>query len=157
MKWDIDADGDSLINGLDTDQDADGMPDWWDQDEGNDGLLDVNDLEDGRNHEPHTVWNDCWTIRLRIHLWLCICNRLSHAINLEQTLISALHTLPDLTGTLTKEMAERYREEQIGHANPVHKAAVGTMTLVATGMLKVQFLTLRCRTTETHSSHGWDC
>ena len=25
-EWDIDADGDSLINGLDTDQDADGMP-----------------------------------------------------------------------------------------------------------------------------------
>ena len=26
---DIDADGDSLQNGLDTDQDGDGMPDWW--------------------------------------------------------------------------------------------------------------------------------
>ena len=28
-EWDIDADGDSLINGLDSDQDGDGMPDWW--------------------------------------------------------------------------------------------------------------------------------
>ena len=46
-EWDVDADGDSLINGLDSDQDADGMPDWWDQDEGNDGLLDVDDLKMG--------------------------------------------------------------------------------------------------------------
>ena len=46
-EWDIDSDGDSLINGLDSDQDGDGMPDWWDQDEGNDGLLDVNDLKMG--------------------------------------------------------------------------------------------------------------
>ena len=45
--WDIDADGDSLTNGLDIDQDADGLPDWWDQDEGNDGLHDVNDLKMG--------------------------------------------------------------------------------------------------------------
>ena len=45
--WDIDSDGDSLINGLDVDQDADGMPDWWDQDEGNDGILDVNDIKMG--------------------------------------------------------------------------------------------------------------
>ena len=52
MKWspwngnnffDIDMDGDSLINGIDVDMDADGMPDWWDQDEGSDGRLDVND------------------------------------------------------------------------------------------------------------------
>jgi plastocyanin len=52
MKWspwngnnyfDIDMDGDSLINGIDVDMDGDGMPDWWDQDEGNDGVLDVND------------------------------------------------------------------------------------------------------------------
>ena len=45
--WDIDTDGDSLVNGLDTDQDGDGMPDWWDQDEGNDGILDVNDIKMG--------------------------------------------------------------------------------------------------------------
>ncbi len=45
--WDIDSDGDSLINGLDTDQDADGLPDWWDQDEANDGVLDVNDIRMG--------------------------------------------------------------------------------------------------------------
>ena len=45
--WDIDADGDSLTNGLDIDQDADGLPDWWDQDEGNDGVHDVNDLKMG--------------------------------------------------------------------------------------------------------------
>ena len=32
--FDIDMDGDSLINGIDVDMDADGMPDWWDQDEG---------------------------------------------------------------------------------------------------------------------------
>ena len=52
MKWspwtglnyfDIDIDGDSLINGIDVDIDSDGMPDWWDQDEGSDGKLDVND------------------------------------------------------------------------------------------------------------------
>ena len=43
--WDIDSDGDSLINGLDVDQDADGLPDWWDQDEGNDGVLDVHDIK----------------------------------------------------------------------------------------------------------------
>ena len=46
-EWDIDADGDSLINGIDTDQDGAGLPDWGDQDEGNDGLLDVNDLKMG--------------------------------------------------------------------------------------------------------------
>ena len=46
-EWDIDSDGDSLVNGLDTDQDGDGMPDWWDQDEGNDGVLDVNDIKMG--------------------------------------------------------------------------------------------------------------
>ena len=45
--WDIDADGDSLTNGLDTDQDADGLPDWWDQDESNDGLMDVDDPKMG--------------------------------------------------------------------------------------------------------------
>ena len=42
-EWDIDTDGDSLINGLDIDQDGDGLPDWWDQDEGNDGILDIDD------------------------------------------------------------------------------------------------------------------
>ena len=46
-EWDIDSDGDSLVNGLDTDQDGDGTPDWWDQDEGNDGVLDVNDIKMG--------------------------------------------------------------------------------------------------------------
>ena len=46
-EWDIDADGDSLTNGLDTDQDADGLPDWWDQDEGNDGQMDVDDPKMG--------------------------------------------------------------------------------------------------------------
>ena len=45
--WDIDSDGDSLINGLDVDQDADGLPDWWDQDEGNDGILDIYDVKMG--------------------------------------------------------------------------------------------------------------
>ena len=46
-EWDIDTDGDSLINGLDTDQDGDGLPNWWDQDEGNDGVMDVNDPKMG--------------------------------------------------------------------------------------------------------------
>ena len=46
-EWDIDTDGDSLINGLDTDQDGDGLPNWWDQDEGNDGIMDVNDPKMG--------------------------------------------------------------------------------------------------------------
>ena len=46
-EWDIDTDGDSLINGLDTDQDGDGMPNWWDQDEGNDGIMDINDPKMG--------------------------------------------------------------------------------------------------------------
>ncbi len=46
-EWDIDSDGDSMINGLDVDQDADGLPDWWDQDEGNDGVLDVHDFKMG--------------------------------------------------------------------------------------------------------------
>ena len=46
-EWDIDTDGDSLINGLDTDQDGDGLPDWWDQDEGNDGVMDINDPKMG--------------------------------------------------------------------------------------------------------------
>jgi hypothetical protein len=45
--WDIDADGDSLTNGLDTDQDADGLPDWWDQDEANDGIMDTDDPKMG--------------------------------------------------------------------------------------------------------------
>ena len=27
--WDIDSDGDSLVNGLDVDQDGDGLPDGW--------------------------------------------------------------------------------------------------------------------------------
>ncbi len=56
---DIDADGDSLQNGLDTDQDGDGMPDWWDQDEGNDGQLDINDFKMGGTF---TNSNECgWT------------------------------------------------------------------------------------------------
>ena len=46
-EWDIDTDGDSLINGLDTDQDGDGMPNWWDQDEGNDGIMDIDDPKMG--------------------------------------------------------------------------------------------------------------
>ena len=46
-EWDIDTDGDSLINGLDTDQDGDGIPNWWDQDEGNDGIMDINDPKMG--------------------------------------------------------------------------------------------------------------
>ncbi|MGB2037396.1 MAG: DUF4129 domain-containing protein [Candidatus Poseidoniaceae archaeon] len=46
-EWDIDSDGDSLVNGLDIDQDGDGLPDWWDQDEGNDGIQDVNDVKMG--------------------------------------------------------------------------------------------------------------
>ena len=53
-EWDIDTDGDSLINGLDIDQDADGMPDWWDQDEGNDGVLDVNDIKMGGTYNLST-------------------------------------------------------------------------------------------------------
>ncbi|DAC49666.1 MAG TPA: hypothetical protein D7H92_01505, partial [Candidatus Poseidoniales archaeon] len=52
--WDIDSDGDSLINGLDIDQDADGMPDWWDQDEGNDGVLDVDDVKMGGSFDLST-------------------------------------------------------------------------------------------------------
>ena len=46
-EFDIDSDGDSMINGLDPDQDADGLPDWWDQDEANDGILDVDDPKMG--------------------------------------------------------------------------------------------------------------
>ena len=46
-EWDIDTDGDSLINGLDIDQDGDGLPDWWDQDEGNDGIMDIDDPKVG--------------------------------------------------------------------------------------------------------------
>ena len=53
-EWDIDSDGDSLINGLDIDQDADGMPDWWDQDEGNDGVLDVDDVKMGGSYNLTT-------------------------------------------------------------------------------------------------------
>ena len=60
-EWDIDSDGDSLVNGLDVDQDADGLPDWWDQDEGNDGILDVNDVKMGGTFNMsvcgHTVGN----------------------------------------------------------------------------------------------------
>ena len=52
--WDIDSDGDSLINGLDVDQDADGLPDWWDQDEGNDGVLDVHDIKMGGTYNLST-------------------------------------------------------------------------------------------------------
>ena len=67
MKWspyngdnffDIDADGDSLVNGIDVDQDGDGLPDWWDQDEGNDGVLDVNDVRMGGSLDR----NSCGTI-----------------------------------------------------------------------------------------------
>ena len=63
MKWspwngdnffDIDIDGDSLINGIDTDQDADGLPDWWDQDEGNDGVLDINDPKMGGSFDDNS-------------------------------------------------------------------------------------------------------
>ena len=69
MKWspynggnffDIDIDGDSLINGIDVDQDGDGLPDWWDQDEGNDGILDVNDVKMGGSLDG----NSCGTIIL---------------------------------------------------------------------------------------------
>ena len=67
MKWspynginffDIDIDGDSLINGIDVDQDGDGLPDWWDQDEGNDGVLDVDDVKMGGTLDG----NSCGTI-----------------------------------------------------------------------------------------------
>jgi plastocyanin len=63
MKWspyngdnyfDIDLDGDSLVNGIDTDQDGDGLPDWWDQDEGNDGVLDVDDIKMGGTFDDGT-------------------------------------------------------------------------------------------------------
>ena len=69
MKWspynggnffDIDDDGDSLVNGSDVDQDGDGMPDWWDQDEGNDGILDVNDVKMGGSLDG----NSCGTVLL---------------------------------------------------------------------------------------------
>jgi len=69
MKWspynginffDIDSDGDSLVNGIDVDQDGDGMPDWWDQDEGNDGVLDVNDVKMGGSLDG----NSCGTVLL---------------------------------------------------------------------------------------------
>ncbi len=53
--WDIDMDGDSLVNGIDVDQDGDGLPDWWDQDEGNDGILDVNDPGKGGSFDN----NEC--------------------------------------------------------------------------------------------------
>jgi plastocyanin len=53
--FDIDTDGDSLINGIDIDQDGDGLPDWWDQDEGNDGQLDVNDIKFGGTFDD----NEC--------------------------------------------------------------------------------------------------
>ena len=55
--FDIDTDGDSLVNGIDVDQDADGLPDWWDQDEGNDGVLDVNDIKMGGTFDG----NSCGT------------------------------------------------------------------------------------------------
>jgi len=57
--WDIDSDGDSLINGLDMDQDADGLPDWWDQDEANDGVLDINDIRMGGSFDLTTCG---WTV-----------------------------------------------------------------------------------------------
>ena len=69
MKWspynginffDIDTDGDSLVNGVDVDQDADGLPDWWDQDEGNDGVLDINDVKMGGSFDD----NSCGTTLL---------------------------------------------------------------------------------------------
>ena len=53
--WDIDMDGDSLINGIDIDMDGDGLPNWWDQDEGNDGILDVNDPGKGGSFDD----NEC--------------------------------------------------------------------------------------------------
>ncbi|MBJ24430.1 MAG: hypothetical protein CMB64_07160 [Euryarchaeota archaeon] len=57
-EWDIDGDGDSLINGLDIDQDSDGLPDWFDQDEGNDGRLDVNDPKMGGTFSmSHCGWS----------------------------------------------------------------------------------------------------
>ena len=56
-EWDIDADGDSLTNGLDTDQDADGLPDWWDQDEANDGIMDTDDPKMGGSFNlTHCGW-----------------------------------------------------------------------------------------------------
>jgi hypothetical protein len=56
-EWDIDADGDSLTNGLDTDQDADGLPDWWDQDESNDGIMDTDDPKMGGSFNlTHCGW-----------------------------------------------------------------------------------------------------
>ncbi|MFL2963067.1 MAG: hypothetical protein ACJZ46_02360 [Candidatus Thalassarchaeaceae archaeon] len=45
--FDIDMDGDSLINGIDVDMDGDGLPNWWDQDEGSDGRLDINNPQFG--------------------------------------------------------------------------------------------------------------
>ena len=67
-EWDIDSDGDSLINGLDIDQDADGLPDWWDQDEGNDGVLDVNDIKMGGSFDNTPC---SWTAGSMGQGWTC--------------------------------------------------------------------------------------
>ena len=64
MKWspwngnnyfDIDMDGDSLINGIDVDMDADGMPDWWDQDEGSDGRIHCEKRQPRAKGTAHTA------------------------------------------------------------------------------------------------------
>ena len=74
-EWDIDTDGDSLINGLDTDQDGDGLPNWWDQDEGNDGVMDVNDPKMGGHIQSDNLWLHRWELcyRILLRLYLCFC------------------------------------------------------------------------------------
>ena len=84
--WDIDTDGDSLINGLDVDQDGDGMPDWFDQDEGNDGKLDVNDIKMGGTR-PNKLWIHSRTTWTRFRLWSGILSSLPHASKRSQCTI----------------------------------------------------------------------
>ena len=63
--FDIDIDGDSLVNGIDIDQDGDGLPDWWDQDEGNDGVLDVNDPKMGGSFDDGTCGSTLFWARVQ--------------------------------------------------------------------------------------------
>ena len=63
--FDIDLDGDSLVNGIDVDQDGDGLPDWWDQDEGNDGVLDVNDPKMGGSFDDGTCGSTLFWARVQ--------------------------------------------------------------------------------------------
>ena len=119
MKWspyngdnffDIDSDGDSLVNGIDVDQDGDGMPDWWDQDEGNDGVLDVDDVKMGGTLDGNscgTVILSATTERFCGHIYAFLSRRLYYSDSIRRESFTVPYSSnPTLNGTMGHMMGQ---------------------------------------------------